>query len=161
MKVHIIEGTIEELRDGFGNPARGHANSIGMQKYSHVKFVDDQGAATLVTNLKVLGPDAFMQEGNAGVFLVSKGLFSKELFAVRIGNQERAPRDRGLLLAYVGLTIAAAISLALSFVIVGIPFFIATLWAMIVYPSVRAKKRAALEQAGFGRLVPDPVAKVI
>lgn len=161
MQYFTIRGTVKQLghasRKILPNTAVQNALGAGPRlaapQFETITFVDEAGDHTTVTKVSVpMYIAQRMKLGVNGIFLVQKGVFSKTLYAARIDNEDVPFIEYNLTKAYIGLILGALLSLAFSFVLVGIPFLVACIWGMIRMPGWNRERTQQLEAAGFRKV---------
>jgi len=132
MKITTISGVIQTL---------GESKYGGVKVYDYISILGSDGQDVIARKVRVLGEvDRLLSPGAKGTFIFAKTFFFNELHAIKVGNQEAysgwLQGEMGKV--YLGLILALILSLALSFILIGIPFAILTVWAMIKMPSWKA-----------------------
>ncbi len=151
MKTHVINGKISVLGD-YSNPENRYE-----KKYEYIEFEQADGTSVVVKKAKVpYDVDRMLVPNASGTFLVFKIAFppSTEILAVKVDGREAVNEFvtsgvKQYVRLYSGLILSAGFFAMVSLLLVGIPFLLMTLWAMVRYPFWMAKLRSTARDAGF------------
>lgn len=158
MRVVTIHGTLNTIGESISKVkkekpfGRSGPDFEPYTTYRYLSFTTDDGDQVMVEKVKIwIDVARILRAGGHGSFVLTKAFFEWELHAARVDGVEATSEfiDQGLAKNYRSLIFGLLIFLALSVVLIGIPFVLLILYAMIRMPGWRRQVVDAARAAGF------------